>query len=334
MELIVYQDTTVFDVLKSEWNDVLDRAPINNIFYTWEWHSTWWDAYQPGALLVLVCRHDEKIVGIAPLFIADEEQGKVVRIIGCIDVTDYLDFIVDKDHQKAVYTTFAEYFANHRDQFDVLDFCNIPEASITNQIFPNILIQQGFDTQTQQQEVCPVIMLPDEWGKYLELLDKKQRHEVRRKLRRIHGAQQEIDWYIVNGKHDLANEIACFMELMAASDPEKEQFLQDEKHVKFFKNMVPLMHEHGWLQMNFLTVGDERVASYINFVYDNRVLVYNSGLNHQSYGQLSPGIVLLAYNIQHAIENGYSSYDFLRGDEIYKYRMGGQNTAVMNITAK
>ena len=90
----------------------------------------------------------------------------------------------------------------------------------------------------------------------------------------------------------------------------------------------------GWLQMNFLTVGEERVAAYINFVYDNRVLVYNSGLNHEEYGQLSPGIVLLAYNIQHAIEAGYSKYDFLRGDEIYKYRMGGQDTAVMNITAK
>jgi len=334
VELIAYQDTTVFDVLKSEWNDVLGRAPINNIFYTWEWHSTWWDAYQPGELLVLACRQDGKLVGIAPLFIADEEQGKVVRIIGCIDVTDYLDFIVDEEHLEAVYTTFAEYFANNRDKFDVLDFCNIPEASITNQIFSDILKQQGFDTQTQQQEVCPIITLPNEWGKYLELLDKKQRHEVRRKLRRVHGAQEEIDWYIVNGKHNLADEITCFMQLMAASDPEKAQFLQDEQHVKFFKNMVPLMQEHGWLQMNFLTVGEERVASYINFIYDNRVLVYNSGLNHQAYGQLSPGIVLLAYNIQYAIENGYSTYDFLRGDEIYKYRMGGQDTAVMNITAK
>lgn len=334
MELIAYQDTTVFDELKSEWNDLLDRAPINNIFYTWEWSSTWWNAYQPGELLVLACRHDGKLVGIAPLFIANEEQGKVVHIIGCIDVTDYLDFIVDNDHLKAVYTAFAEYFANNRDQFDNLDFCNIPQDSVTNEILPDILKQQGFDIDTQQQEVCPIITLPNEWGEYLGLLDKKQRHEVRRKLRRIHGAPEEVDWYIVNGEHNLDDETACFIHLMAASDPEKEEFLQDELNVKFFKNIVPLLQECGWLQMSFLTVGDKRVASYVNFVYDNRVLVYNSGLNHQVYGQLSPGIVLLAYNIQHAIENGYTAYDFLRGDETYKYRMGGQNTAVMNITAQ
>lgn len=334
MELIAYHDTTVFDLLKSEWNDVLGRAPINNIFYTWEWHSTWWDAYQPGELLVLACREDGKLVGIAPLFIADEEQGKVVRIIGCIDVTDYLDFIVDKDHVEAVYTAIAQYFANNRDTFDVLDFCNIPEASVTNQVLFEALKQAGFETQMEQQEVCPIIPLPDDWGGYLSLLDKKQRHEVRRKLRRIHGAQEEIDWYIVDESHDLGGEIACFMHLMAASDPEKAEFLRDKQHVKFFKNIVPLMLERGWLQMNFLTVGDERVASYINFIYDNRVLVYNSGLDHQEFGQLSPGIVLLAYNIQYAIEHGYSTYDFLRGNETYKYRMGGQDTAVMNLKAQ
>ena len=334
VELNVYQDTSVFDELKSEWNDLVDRAPINNIFYTWEWNSTWWDAYQPGELLLLACRNNGTLVGIAPLFIGEEEQGKVIRIIGCVDVTDYLDFIVDIDHAEEVYKTFADYFANHQDKFDILDLCNIPQSSITVEVLSGFLKQNEFEVEVKQQEVCPVIDLPDDWTGYLGLLDKKQRHEVRRKLRRIHGLQEEVDWFIVDDKHDLGGEIACFMHLMAQSDPEKEAFLKDRQHVRFFKNIVPILYDQGWLQMTFLTVGEQRVASYLNFVYDNRVFVYNSGLDFQEYGQLSPGIVLLAYNIQHAIENGYKSYDFLRGDETYKYRMGGQDTAVMNITVR
>lgn len=334
MELIAYQDTTVFDKLKSEWNDLLSRAPIDNLFYRWEWHSTWWDAYHPGELLVLACRKNDKLVGIAPLFITEGDSGRAVHIIGCVDVTDYLDLIVDKDHSEAVFAAFAEYLAANRDKFDVLDLCNIPQDSVTNDILPRLLEENGFKTESIQQEVCPVIKLPDDWGGYLAQLDKKQRHEVRRKLRRVHGSAGEVDWYIVNGQHNLNEEIACFMHLMAASDPEKAEFLRNEQHVKFFKNIVPLIAEQGWLQLNFLTVDDVRVAGYINFVYGDRVLVYNSGLNHDDYGQLSPGIVLLAYNIQHAIENGYKQYDFLRGDEIYKYRMGGQDTSVMNIIAK
>jgi len=335
VELIAYQDTTAFDELQNDWNTLLSRAPINNIFYTWEWHSTWWDAYQPGQIWVITCYDDDKkLVGIAPLFIADTENGRYVRIIGCVDVTDYLDFIVDADYADTVYEAFADYFIENRDKFDVLDLCNIPQESVTLKLLPELLKNKGLDTSVEQQEVCPIIELPDDWAGYLSKLDKKQRHEVRRKLRRIHGTQSDVDWYIVNGKHDLDNEIASFMQLMAASDPEKAEFLQDEQNVTFFKNIVPKIHDAGWLQMNFLTVGEERVAAYINFIYDNRVLVYNSGLNHEEYGKLSPGIVLLAYNIQHAIEEGYSLYDFLRGDEVYKYRMGGEDTAVMNITSK
>ena len=334
LELLAYQDAAAFDELKSEWNSLLARAPMNCIFYTWEWQSTWWDAYQPGELLILVCREDDQLLGIAPLFITESERGRSVQIIGCVDVTDYLDFIIDAARLQDVLTAFADYFADHRASFDLLDLCNIPQHSPTQSILPALLKMRGFETSVTQQEVCPIIELPQNWSGYLASLDKKQRHEVRRKLRRIHGTASPIDWYIVNGSHHLSQEIDQFMRLMAASDPQKEQFLQNVSNVRFFKNIVPMAQKCGWLQMNFLTVGAERAAAYINFVYENRVLVYNSGLNHQEYGQLSPGIVLLAYNIQYAIEQGYQIYDFLRGAETYKYRMGGQDTAVMNLIAK
>ena len=334
MELTAYKDAAAFALLESEWNALLQRAPINRIFYTWEWQMTWWQAYQPGELLILVCRHDGDLVGIAPLFLTESERGPSLQIIGCVDVTDYLDFIVDEQHLQGVFTAFADYFAAHRLTFDLLDFCNIPANSPTQRLLPELLQNRGFKTTVEQQEVCPVIELPDKWPDYLGLLDKKQRHEVRRKMRRVQANDRPVDWYIVNGHHDLEAEVDEFVRLMASSDPEKKRFLQDDGNQRFFRAIVPLLHERRWLQMNFLTVGDQRAAAYINFVYGNRVMVYNSGLDHLDYGDLSPGIVLLAYNIRYAIENGFRFYDFLRGDEPYKYRMGGRDTAVMNIRAE
>lgn len=333
MELRVYKDVSAFAVLKSDWNALLKRAPINHIFYTWEWQKTWWEAYEPGELLILAYFEESALLGIAPLFVTGGNGLRSIQIIGCVDVTDYLDFIVHEAHLSKVHAAFAEYFASIRGEFDLIDFCNIPFESPTRRILPELLEARGFDTTVEKQEVCPVIELPDHWKGYLGLLDKKQRHEVRRKIRRVQGSEKPVDWYIVNGLHDLDDEVLHFVRLMAASDTEKQQFLQNEKNLRFFKNIVPLMQERGWLQLNFLTVEDERVAAYINFLYGDRVMVYNSGLDHQEYGDLSPGIVLLAYNIRHAIEEGYRLYDFLRGDEAYKYRMGGRDTAVMNIRA-
>ena len=334
MELTAYHDAAAFEELKPEWNALLERAPINSIFYTWEWQSTWWEAYQPGEVLILTCRAAGRLLGIAPLFISESAAGRALQIIGCVDVTDYLDFIVDAAHLEAVFAAFADYFAAHRGLFDRLDFCNIPQGSPTCAVLPPLLAARGLAAAVKQQEVCPVIELPENWGGYLALLDKKNRHEVRRKLRRVQGGGDEVGWYIVNGSHDLDAEVAQFVRLMAASDPQKAVFLQDARNLDFFRRIVPAVQARGWLQMNFLTVGAERAAAYINFLYGDRVLVYNSGLNHQQYGQLSPGIVLLAYNIQYAIEKGYRVYDFLRGDEAYKYRMGGRDTAVMNLIAE
>ena len=333
MEITAYTDPAVFDELADEWNALLAQAPIDCVFYTREWQKTWWQAYQPGELLILTCRHDKQLVGIAPLFITESARGKSTQIIGCVDVTDYLDFIIDRDHLQAALAAIADFLSEQRSSLGLLDLCNIPADSPTRQILPGLLTERGFAVEVEQQEVCPVISLPADWRSYLASLDKKQRHEVRRKIRRIQGSERQVDWYIVNGQHDLSGEIDTFVRLMAASDPEKERFLDNAGNQRFFRAIVPLMHERGWLQLNFLTVDEIPAASYINFLYGDRVMVYNSGHAHHTYGDLSPGIVLLAYNIRHAIEQGYQYYDFLRGDEAYKYRMGGRDTAVMNIRA-
>lgn len=333
MELSLYRDASAFAALEAEWRDLLGRARSDCIFYTWEWHSTWWQAYQPGELLIVTCREQGKLLGIAPLFLTASAQGQTAQIIGCVDVTDYLDFIVDADFLLPVYEKFADYFAGERASISCFDLCNIPQASPTREILPDLLRQRGFSVSVEPQEVCPVIELPGDWRGYMLLLQKKQRHEVRRKLRRIQGYASAVDWYIVNGQHNLEREVDHFTRLMAASDPEKALFLRNEGNMRFFKQIVPLAQDRGWLQLCFLTVDEARVAAYMNFVYGDRVMVYNSGHDHQQYSQLSPGIVLLAYNIQHAINSGYRYYDFLRGDESYKFRMGGRETTVLNIRA-
>ena len=139
MEITGYTEESAFDALQVEWNPLLQRAPVNHVFYTWEWQRTWWEAYSPGELRVLTCRHDEQLVGIAPLFETESDAVRTLQIIGCVDVTDYLDFIVDQDHLTAAYTAFADYLAASRDEFDVLDFCNIPFDSPTRQILPGIV---------------------------------------------------------------------------------------------------------------------------------------------------------------------------------------------------
>ncbi|MBI5669931.1 MAG: GNAT family N-acetyltransferase [Chloroflexi bacterium] len=336
MQLTAYHQATLFAELRLEWNDLLRRSASDRIFSTWEWQSTWWDAYQPGQLWVVACRDEHnRLIGLAPWFIENHATlGRVVRSIGCVEVTDYLDVIVDEGYVEPVLHCLAAFLQEHREQYDVVDLCNLPETSTGYRYFPEVLRQHRFEVTVKQQEVCPVIELPDTWDGYLETLDKKQRHEIRRKLRRAEADADTLDWYIVNDTHNLDEETNRFLKLMSASHQEKAGFLADPQNVDFFHKLVPVIYRNGWLQLSFLRVNGKAAATYLNFVYKGQVLVYNSGLLPGEYGHLSPGIVLLAYNIRHAIENGCAVFDFLRGNETYKYRMGAHDTPVFMLQAK
>jgi CelD/BcsL family acetyltransferase involved in cellulose biosynthesis len=334
VNISVYTNPDVFEELEPEWNDLLHRSNTDVIFLTWEWQSSWWNAYEAGDLWIVTCRDDDgRLVAIGPWFIQDVDGERVVRTIGCVDVTDYVDIIAHKDCVEAVQVYFAHFFAENTRFFDRINLCNIPERSLTYISFPDRLRQHHFDADMVLQEVCPVIHLPSEWEGYLAMLDKKQRHEIRRKLRRAES-EAELEWYVVGPEHDFEAEAEQFLKLMAASQPAKAEFLQDEKNLRFFRRILDVTFEKGWLKLSFLKVNGTPAAAYCDFDYNRQILVYNSGLLPEAYAHLSPGIVLLSYNIQNAIENQRTIFDFLRGNETYKYRMGAQDTRVYKLLAR
>lgn len=336
LKVITHTDDAAFDLLRNEWNDLVCHSQANSVFSLWEWHFHWWHSYRPGELHLVTFRDEEgSLVGLAPLFIEKHsEYGRVLRIIGSDDVTDYLDIIIHTGHLEDVQAAFVQYLISAQADFDMLELCNIRQDSPTYSQLPRMLERCGFDIITRRQEVCPVIRLPESFDAYLDRLDSKQARELRRKLRIIDGQMGAVQWYIVGPEHNIQEEAERFINLMRQSHPEKAAFLENDQHITFFRAIIPAIYTLGYLQLSFLTVNNEAVATYLNFDYEGHILVYNSGLTPQRYANLSPGIVLLCYNIQHAIAQGRSTFDFLRGDENYKYRMGAKDTIIYNVRGR
>jgi len=159
-------------------------------------------------------------------------------------------------------------------------------------------------------------------------IDKKQRHEIRRKIRRAEGDERDVRWYIVTDESTLDEEAEACCHLMA-QDPAKQAFLTQTMRTQM-KTMIHAAFRAGWLQLAFLEVDGVKAAGYLNFDYGNHIWVYNSGLDFD-YGDLSPGWVLLGYLLQWANENGRVEFDFMRGDEDYKYKFGGVKRDVMRV---
>ena len=344
MQLTLLRSTAEFQALADEWNQLLEKSASHVPFLRHEYLLAWWqtlgggewaNSTQPKAQLCLVTgRHpDGSLAGIAPLFFTANRDGEpALMLLGSIEISDYLDLIVAPDDLDTFIAALLDFLDSpDLPDWSVLDCYNLLESSPTLAALQAASEKRGWTYQPEKLQHCPAIPLADDWESYLAGIDKKQRHEIRRKMRRIEGPEHGVRWYIVENPAQLTDEIEAFFDLMAY-DPEKKSFLTPEMRTQL-RLAAQAAYNAGWLQMAFIEIDGEKAAGYLNFDYANKIWVYNSGINFD-LGALSPGWVLLGYLIQWAIEHGRDSFDFMRGDEDYKYRFGGIDRRIVRASLR
>jgi CelD/BcsL family acetyltransferase involved in cellulose biosynthesis len=335
MQVDVFCKAEQFDQLRDEWNRLLHQSASDTVFMTWEWQQVWWKHFGPqgdDSLFLITLRDiDGELVGLWPLY--DEAPGRLprrLRIIGSPRGSDYLDLIARRGQERAVYEAALDALIR-RDDWETIEVINIRAGSPTLEVLGPLAEERGLQAQIEPLTVCPAIALPEAWEVYLGRLSRKQRHEIRRKLRRAEQGTERVEWYVSDNLQTLAQDVEAYSELFQKSSYVKEEYLDDQRQA-FFQDMAEVMLKAGWLHLTFLTINGEKVASMFCFDYGEGISVYNSGFDPQRYRHLSPGIVLLSYCIQDTIERRYPLFDFLRGDEEYKYRSGAVDRVIYRLT--
>lgn len=332
-QLNVYRDDSGFEALAGEWNLLLRNSGTDTIFLTHEWQRAWWRFFSSGhELLLLSLRQGEKLIGIAPFYRQQLDGRTVIQLVGGTDICDYLDIIALPDYVEHVYQAIFKFLTTELTDWDEIDFHCLP-ASSPFQALCEAAMEQKLVVQRRVEDVCPIIPLPATWDDYLAMLNKKQRHELRRKMRRAEREAQ-VQWYVTSDPDRLSEDMEAFFDLHRKSSPDKEDFMGDPAMQAFFHQAARFSLAQGWLELSFLLVNGEKTATMLCFEYNNQTLVYNSGYDPQRLAYLSPGIVLLGYHIRDSIAKGRTAFDFLRGDEVYKYRFGGQDSEVFQVIVR
>ena len=318
----------------NEWNALLSESITDVPFLRYEYLDAWWSTRGggewPQAELALVsARENGRLVGIAPLFSTAYDGGQVLMLLGSIEISDYLDLIVRAEDLSQFLSDLLDFLASDSvPAWSAIDWYNLPEGSPTLAVLEAESVKRGWEFGREPFRPALSVPLPGDFEEYLMNIDKKQRHEIRRKMRRAESSEQNVHWYIVEDDSMLEAEIDAFLALMA-NDQHKEEFLSEVMRNQI-RSSVHAAFNAGWLQLAFLDVDGKKAAGYLNFDYHNRIWVYNSGLDF-GFGELSPGWVLLGYLLQWANEHGRSEFDFMRGDEDYKAKFGGIKRDVMRV---
>jgi len=314
MAYTITQET--FGSLSSYWLDRSSSLEWDCLFVLPCWMRVWWSVFHNGAASLLSAVRDKnKIIGIAPLMV----QGEEARFIGDTDVCDYQDFIVAPGREQE----FFEVLINHLRQEGIsrLDLNAIRADSKLLGEFARLAGNLKCEISCDPEDVTFELDLPATWDEYLAKLTGKQRHEVRRKLRRLHEAA-EVNYRVVDGFEEVMDEMETFLALFGLSRSDKAAFMTGQM-ATYFRSLAETMARENLLKLYFLDLDGTPAAAVMCFDHNSTVYLYNNGYDGR-FSSLSVGLLSKVLNIKESIQRGKKRYDFLKGTEEYKHRLGGK----------
>ncbi len=304
------------DSIASSWNELRHCLKWNSPFVLPAWLKVWWQEFGTGAELYLsALRERETVVGIAPLQVNEETAS----FIGSADVCDYLDFIIIPGREQDFFNVLLDDLREKGiNQLDLRPLR--PDSTVLTHLV-SIAQKRGYEILCHPEAISLELDLPSTWEEYLAILNKKQRHEVRRKLRRLWEAGS-VEHRCVEVGREVGDYLDIFLKLFSLSRDEKASFM-NPKTESFFRSLAKAMAEIGLLRLGILQLDKVPVAMTMGFDYNDSRYLYNSAYDPQ-FNYLSVGLLCNVLCIKESIEKGRKKWDFLKGEEPYKYQLGGQ----------
>ena len=226
-------------------------APVPFVHAAWQ--RVWLDHFQAGRELpVLTARDGERLIGVAPLLV----EGDRAELVGHYSICDYMDIVVDARLRAAVLPlVLAALLGRRRPQIDLRGIRAVVADARGGQ--PAAAPAAGFSAAREDEALSPSVELPPTWDEYLGRLSKKDRHELRRKLRRLDSRRRRRAARHDGGRQKRRELLDTLFHLMRISSHHKEEFLDRPGMEAFFREMTSVMAAEGMLRFYFLTFDGE-----------------------------------------------------------------------------
>jgi len=304
------------DDITSSWDNLRHCLKWRSIFVLPAWLKVWWEAFGgEGEPYLRTLRQGQKIIGFAPLLV---DKG-TASFVGSADVCDYLDFAItpgrERDFFKILLDDLKEQGINKLDLRPLR-----PDSTVLAQLV-SIVQNRGYEVTCLSEDVSLELDLPATWNEYLAILKSKQRHEVRRKLRRLWKAGS-VEHRCVEVGQEVEDYLDIFLKLFSLSKDEKASFMNHNRE-SFFRSLAKAMAEIGLLRIGILQLDKVPVAMTMGFDYNGSHYLYNSAYDPQ-FSYLSVGLLCKVLCLKESIEKGKKKWNFLKGGEPYKYQLGGR----------
>ncbi len=345
MKIDVIEQFEAFDALKANWEAVYAADPEANLFLSWGWMSKWLPQIK-SQWLILAARptgNAKDYVAFFPLRgnTRPIKNGGFYTNIAMAGryFADYTGFICVPRWAGAAVPAFAETLKSMKWATVDFEYVRVSDKNMNRLL--NCFKNKAFEMRWKSTvdpvtgidlTICPHIELPGDWDAYLGTLSANWRQKLRRLLRQVDGDPELRITHVCAVTLD--RDVESLLDLWGRqwSERKKDRAKPIQQNLR---EMLKHCFDLGVLFMPILWKGDKAVGALASLIdAQTKTLLFAVGARDKTFCKPQPGLTLHAHSIQHVINMGITHYDFLRGNEDYKYSFGARDRRIMDVVVR
>ncbi len=319
MTIEVVRDLQQLHRIEPEWTSLVRSDPTSTPFQLPVWLITWWSHFGSGCLHVMVFREGEQIVGVIPAFLHEWQNRRQLTLLGS-GVSDYLDPVITPSHAPEVTSSLDQHLESNTEW----DICDWQDLSIETPL--RHLTGTAIQDDTPRTEVSLTGSFDQFWSRFSK--------DLRRNIRRYSERARQQGTLAFNAS---ADQSALHLDELIRLHTARWQNQGEPGMIKlnrseaFLRDVIEQLSEIGLIRFFTLTFQEKLAALILSFPYNNRIFAYMTGFDPE-FESLGVGRILLFEAMKHSQEQGYATWDFLRGDEPYKSLWGAESKPRCRLT--
>ena len=305
MKIDVIEDAGGLAEFRLEWSKFLERVPPAFPFQRPEWLLPWWSHFGSGRLRVMVFREAGEVAGVLPLFLHEWKGRRQLTLLGS-GITDYLDPLLPSYAVELVGEKLRSW-----DDWDVCDWQDLSRDT-----------SLGVLGDVRDEMPCSTVELNGSFEDFLAARPKDLRRNVRRYREKAEGMGPVV--FEVSDAAD-AGLLDTLIELHRVRWEKSGEsgMIAANRSEGFVREVSGVFAAMGMLRIFTVRFSGRIAAILLAMRNESTIFSYLSAFDPE-WEALGFGRELLARAFEYAYGQGYTRWDFLRGDEHYKFSWGAE----------
>jgi CelD/BcsL family acetyltransferase involved in cellulose biosynthesis len=317
-------DLAALEAMAKEWRHLCDACSYSTPFQRPEWLLPWCRHFMPSSLWVIALRRSGRLVGLAPFFIYERPNWsseadcdeRALALLGSGN-SDYLDILLEPGSENEALAVLFTVLAAHADRWDVCDLEQLrPASPILAAPLP-----KGWKGEERPLSPSPVLDLPQRPENLMARLPPKQVKNLRQARRR--GERLGSLQIVTADESNREDLLSALFRLHHTRWQSRglPGVLEDETIQAFHREVAAGFARRSALTLYGLSLDGHTIGVFYGLQEKEELYFYLQGFDPE-WSWCSPGVLLIGFGIEEAVRRGAACFDFLGGNEGYKYHWG------------